>query len=468
MPSRYKLQRRKEQGGRWRKVYKGRYWYRAKPADRTWAEDYSDALEDFDDWKREQDAEREANDPNRAAWQKLIENVSGIMSDLEAVDSPRSRTMWNHFRLQRSFYRAHLSQGKPCPVSLEEIEADDGNFLDFGVPDGLVMQGPAPWERFEPTKPRAKSLRDWGDDFLKEKLEIEKVSAMHYEKLAKSLEEYFAVAGTEKIDSASLLRFRKWLDNRVADPQVKFGDETAAGRMRSLKTFTKWLYEREIIADLPRVHSSRALTIAVEEKGVTVFTDDELRAMFEDVADPTRLYMLLMLNCGFRASDIADLRPDHVDLAKGTLTKKRTKTAKHAKAPTVCYRLWPDTLRLLKKLRATEGERLLTTQKGDPLVVDEVRDGKRYKIDHIHKAFARLRTKLANRGITIDKAPKHFRPTASTRLESHPTYGRFAQHFLAHAPDSIAAKHYVIPDQDAFDEAVLWLGDQLPLKPLKP
>jgi hypothetical protein len=52
------------------------------------------------------------------------------------------------------------------------------------------------------------------------------------------------------------------------------------------------------------------------------------------------------------------------------------------------------------------------------------------------------------------------RATASTMLDNHETYGRYAQHFLGHSPRSVAQSNYVSPSQTQFDKALIWLGEQ--------
>ena len=59
-----------------------------------------------------------------------------------------------------------------------------------------------------------------------------------------------------------------------------------------------------------------------------------------------------MLNCGMYQNDIAELRQEEVNWKKGTITRARSKT-RERNGPVVTYKLWPETLCLLKKHRAT-------------------------------------------------------------------------------------------------------------------
>ena len=45
-------------------------------------------------------------------------------------------------------------------------------------------------------------------------------------------------------------------------------------------------------------------------------------------------------------------------------------------------------------------------------------------------------------------------------MGEHPEYGKFAQYFLGHAPQTVADKHYIKPSDEQFANAVRWLGEQ--------
>jgi hypothetical protein len=43
-------------------------------------------------------------------------------------------------------------------------------------------------------------------------------------------------------------------------------------------------------------------------------------------------------------------------------------------------------------------------------------------------------------------------------------YGRFSEHYLGEAPKTIASRHYAHKNGSEFDEAIIWLGQQLSIK----
>lgn len=109
--------------------------------------------------------------------------------------------------------------------------------------------------------------------------------------------------------------------------------------------------------------------------------------------------------------DICDLLHSE-GTGRGTITRKRSKTASHDKVPTVQYRLWPETFRLLLQERTNDGDHVLLNTDGGPLKVEVIdTDGKLKKIDNVASAFSRLR-----RITKIQKPSKLFRKTSATLL----------------------------------------------------
>jgi integrase len=101
---------------------------------------------------------------------------------------------------------------------------------------------------------------------------------------------------------------------------------------------------------------------------------------------------------------------------------------------------------------------VLTNEVGGPL---RSWDNDKNK-DNVRSAFERLMRKEKIKDPKGQRRTfKSLRKTASTILGSSKDYARHAQYFLGHAPDNTADSFYVVPSQDAFNEAVLWLGQQL-------
>ena len=136
--------------------------------------------------------------------------------------------------------------------------------------------------------------------------------------------------------------------------------------------------------------------LASPSSTIVVFTKPEIKSLLQKASDRTKLYILLMLNCGMTQKDIADIQFSEVDWKAGRITRKRSKTRRHDNVPEVSYLLWPETLKLLQREQNPAGEgRILLNESGRPLWYEELsEDGKYKKNDNVRSAFDRLRRKL--------------------------------------------------------------------------
>jgi integrase len=224
------------------------------------------------------------------------------------------------------------------------------------------------------------------------------------------------------------------------------------------KQFISRLGELGLIP-LPGNIRSRRFKFGDGPKAVDRLTIEEVKAMLAgcvNFSERTKLFLLLMLNCGMYQSDISDIGQDEVDWAKGTLSRPRSKTPK---GPRVTYKLWPETLKLLRKFRAEASvpndrgqSRVLLTEDDKPLVLYWLENEKMRRYDCIHAAFSRLCEK-----VKMKKPIKLLRKTSASELASHSVYGAYVQYFLAHSPKGVADRHYIKPDDAQFFEALDWL-----------
>ena len=136
-----------------------------------------------------------------------------------------------------------------------------------------------------------------------------------------------------------------------------------------LRQFINWACENEYI-DLPRNIKSRDLEVSVSPKKVKAMSVVDFRMLYGAANERTKLFLLLMANCGMTQMDISDLAQSEVDWRQGRIIRKRSKTKKHEDVPTVNYILWPETLSLLKQFRSEDAERVLVNKTGQPLVRD--------------------------------------------------------------------------------------------------
>ena len=131
--------------------------------------------------------------------------------------------------------------------------------------------------------------------------------------------------------------------------------------------------------------------------------------------------------------------------------------------PTVNNKLWPITFDLLKKYRSGK-DRVLLTEEGQPYIRVRLReDGRRSKADGFASNYVHLKKRLQKKLPGFNRPMKEVKKLGASLLENHLTYGRFKSYFLDHIPRTVADRHYVIPSQQLFDEAVDWLCKQFGL-----
>lgn len=236
-----------------------------------------------------------------------------------------------------------------------------------------------------------------------------------------------------------------------------FSTTTAREYLTTVKSFVRWLWEMEVIAALPRVlgSKSKSLKITAENATPVIFNNDEVLRLLQNATGRTKLFMLLMLNCGMTQKDIADLRKLEVDLNAGRIIRKRSKTESFDSVPTVNYLLWPETLTLLKKFMDDgDSELAIMNSNGSSLWSEQLNEkGKYGKADNIKSAFFRLKKKL---GIT--KPLKSLKKTSSSKLRDNERFNGLEDLFLGHAPQKMSDKHYTTTPQKRLDAALSWLA----------
>lgn len=238
----------------------------------------------------------------------------------------------------------------------------------------------------------------------------------------------------------------------------KLSPNTAHDRIGDTVSFIRWLWQSEILQDLPRIllHKNNSLSISKPLSTPQVFTIAEVKKCLSKANARTKLYLLLMLNCGMYQSDISDLKQTEVDWTAGTISRKRSKTRSHASVPVVRYKLWEETFVLLKKFRAPTGERVLLNKNSGPLVDRGIKaTGETYCNDAIKNAYNRLKKKTK-----IDKPMKLFRKTSASLIRGQAEFRGLEDLFLGLSPTSISDRHYAKPPEQLLADAIDWLWTQ--------
>jgi len=266
-------------------------------------------------------------------------------------------------------------------------------------------------------------------------------------------------APVESIDADKLEGFYSFCLGKVAARRTAPGEGWSVAYARDVfsvtKGFVRWLWECGTI-DLPRNVGSKAFKFGNGLKAITTWTPAEFKRAVEEAPGKLKLGLLLMANCGMTQQDISDLQDSEVDWTEGRITRKRSKTGNCETVPTVCYKLWHLTFRLLQQYRSGSA-RVLLTENGLPYVRKELKEnGKLRKADGFASNFLHLKKRLK-----LNRSLKQLRKLGATLLDDHPNYGRYVPYFLGHSPKTVADKNYRRPSQAQFDEAVAWLGQQL-------
>jgi integrase len=268
-------------------------------------------------------------------------------------------------------------------------------------------------------------------------------------------------AAVDGVDAQKLESFYRWcmakVQERQNDQDGKAGWSAIYAKkvFDTARVFVRYLWESSLI-ELPRNIDSREFGFRVGAKAIETWTAKEFQTALAAATGQLRLHLLLMANCGFTQEDISDLLDAEVDWRDGRIIRKRSKTREHANVPVVNYKLWPSTFALLKEYRSGQ-ERALLTKSGKPWKRKELIDGKLVKCDNIVGCYANLKKKLKG----FDKPLKWLRRMGATLLDSRSEYSRFSEMYLGHSPRGVKDRYYSAPDQQSFDEAVTWLGQQL-------
>ena len=158
--------------------------------------------------------------------------------------------------------------------------------------------------------------------------------------------------GSEKeiaeVTDQDILNYHSDLMNDVRSK--KLTGISADGFQKTVNRFFHWCYSCNYMRDKPRVLTARnsALNIPKETPSILTFSKDETKLMFQQSTGRNRLTLLLGLNCGMTPQDIVELRREEIDLENGLLTRTRGKTKHVQNAPTIVFKLWPETVESIR------------------------------------------------------------------------------------------------------------------------
>lgn len=217
----------------------------------------------------------------------------------------------------------------------------------------------------------------------------------------------------------------------------------------------KWAYFKQFVAYqcerrrviLPANFRSKLLVFKVPTTGKTAPNVRAIRDFLDALPDRLKLYALLALNCSMNNVDIGKLRHPQIDWDRGRLTRRRVKTGDHENVPTVTYRLWPETIRLLRSQMNPDSEYVLTTQDGQPLYVDSKTGTGATLYDRIKSQWRDYFKRGKKKQYTL----KQFRFFGPDLLKLSGRYRAYREPFLGHAPRTETDKSYSSAEEDVTD-----------------
>jgi integrase len=176
---------------------------------------------------------------------------------------------------------------------------------------------------------------------------------------------FLEAAGDIKLSDIDVSHYRTFLT--ILDREGKernWTPRTKQNRQRHVHTFLKFLEaDHNLIFSFIRNKKYRLEVPPVEQ---TKYTLEQVKTALANAEGIARTVLLLGLNCGFYASDIIELKPEHFD---GThITKARAKNKRNGvqKGFVSKWKLWPETVAALQyglKTRDCEREYMKLREK---------------------------------------------------------------------------------------------------------
>ena len=441
---------------RWIKGYKGKFYSvscKQLGAPATKGQSWLQANAWWEAKQQEIDAKERADaDTPESRATKRVEKAMASLSSEEIHDL----MVRGEMACQVGVMQAVVAEGKEVDALeyLVELEMKTG-----AVSKTLALASPA--QQAAVGRSVAEQMRNWLA-ILAVNVRQNAMNSGRYESYERHINLFAKWIGAEKsVDVITATKLEEWYSALcVWIAERKYSPATVKTIFMTTRQFIGRLQEMGTIAPLGNLQSKR-FRFGDGAKEVVRFSCEDTKQLITSAlafSRRTSLYILLGLNCGFYQNDIAELDETEVNWDEETITRPRSKIQSAAAKTT--WKLWPETLELLKEFRAKKQvpnkrgkNRVILTEDGSPLVVGELRDnGKLLRYDVIQSAIGRLQEKTGRKW-----AFKHLRKTSASELGAHPVYAQYVQHFLAHSPKGMADRHYVRPDNDQFFAALNWL-----------
>lgn len=305
-------------GGRWRKKYKGAVFFFADIAGKSDREGYKRAVEAFKQFRAEIDLKREQNKPHQDDYQQAIGLRQEMLTWLATEQDPdpiRTRLLEEVKLLEAEF-----AKPKPRPIT------ETGILLDPIHRSVMPMEDMMSWlERLESLRQHQRWTRSQAsantlDGHIGEYIALQKKRAESkqikirtykaYQERTEYFRNWLRDDSRNEITARVVTAYHSHLLDLIAKGDM--AEQYGASLFSQARTVIRWLW-RHGACELPNNLDDALLSIQVTLKEIVPFTKDELQVIWDNASERTRLYALLMLNCGMLPSDIAELRAAEYD-----------------------------------------------------------------------------------------------------------------------------------------------------------
>lgn len=244
-------------------------------------------------------------------------------------------------------------------------------------------------------------------------------------------------------------------------------------RLGFFRRFVRWLYEQRMIESLPRNLGSKDHRKKVEYQEVETF--ENVKEFVEQLPVRLRTWAMVCLNCGMTAADLGTLFWADDELALGdtvtigqeqvkvmglvevrtwTIRRRRSKTGKNPKTPTVTYKLWPETVELLRGI-PRDSRLVFATENGSPMYVSKYTEATKAESKVLKKDL--FGDYWRGQRIPLGK----LRSIAADTLYGHELYRQYKDYFLAHKPNTMADRHYGRDKDEPFFRALAFIREAI-------
>jgi integrase len=184
---------------------------------------------------------------------------------------------------------------------------------------------------------------------------------------------------------------------------------------------------------------------------INTYSVAELARLYKQANGRMKLLILLALNCGFCSAELATLKRSEIDLKNKVIKRARQKNGNF-----MSWSLWDETVKMLKKSMATDGELALRRENGSPLVsFDDVHR----RLDGISYAWRNLLEQANRCENGIVGSFKTLRKTGATMIRAIGGI-EVSEMYLSHSEKSMA-KFYSTPNMEQLSTALVILRKQL-------